>query len=69
MVSVIIFLAVVYAKTSEVLSDIDYFQPSRTVSFELVGNEREYWQSKDKKGRENQKVTQPVLLACGDLTL
>ncbi len=40
---------------------IDFFQP--TISIELVDNEREYWQSKDKRGRDAKKVMQTELLA------
>jgi hypothetical protein len=34
-----------------------------------VDNGREYWQSKDKRGRDAKKVMQIVLLAFVDLTL
>ena len=40
------------------LSDIDYVQQQQPVTIEVVCSEREYWQSKDKKGRDETKVTQ-----------
>ncbi len=62
-------LAVVCIKTIGCLSDIDYVQQQRPVSIELEGGEREYWQSKNKRGQDEKKVTQTVGLACEDLTL